>query len=567
MNDLIKSYLGGGEGKQVYEWNPPESFKDKTPQEYSRHLAVFIKKYQWLTSARTIDFFIDDLWQLVPEDWRDDLLELTDEESIQFTTGNVIKENWNESLKEFINDAKRLWMPRDVLREDKDWNVKDFSLPSLKLKMNAKKLHEILRMSELLDDCIKSIQPSQVVDIGSGEGYLTQVLSHQFNQSITAVDCSQSFIQGAIKRQNVIENELVGRLIQEKNKTSKVSKQTNQINQINQNNNNVNLNQMDKEKKEDGKEKDGIPKKIKKKLTKEEQDLIVEQKRKERLEKRQEIMNEIGVSGPQMCVATLRPEMTTEEFLEILTRHDQSKDYSNTMLVGLHTCGSLASTMITNYVRCDNISSIVDVGCCYYRVTQHPYQYMSKQCGDLGVVMGAADLKLSCESSERSYSISQNGLDEYRYSMDVHFYRVIFETLLGKNHNYTIRSIPRNHSQNFQSYSLYALKRINNQSKQEEEKEKEDTTSTTSTTNIVPPSIEELNDTYERFKKDKNKISILLLLRGLLAPVLEAFIVIDRWLYLEETKQQSTRPMSSYIIPIFHESLSPRNLVLLSIKQ
>eukprot|EP01133_Synstelium_polycarpum_P015953 gene15953-18967_t len=143
-------------------WNAPDAFRDSTPLDYAQQLSLFIQNYEWLYQQRTIDFFIDRGWELVPEEWRQPLLEMSDQESIKFTTGSILKEEWPTSLKSFIQEANRLWMPKRVRRLEEAWTLKEFTLPSLKLKMSEKKVHEILRMSELVNDCATVLKPTEI---------------------------------------------------------------------------------------------------------------------------------------------------------------------------------------------------------------------------------------------------------------------------------------------------------------------------------------------------------------------------------------------------------------------
>eukprot|EP01133_Synstelium_polycarpum_P015954 gene15954-18968_t len=178
---------------------------------------------------------------------------------------------------------------------------------------------------------------------------------------------------------------------------------------------------------------------------------------------------------------------------------------------------------------------------------------MSTRGQSLGVNLGPAALKLSCEAADSSYHITVNGLEEFKYSMKVHFYRVVFETalyrLLGhKQHGFTIRCISRANAKTFETYTTSALARMARQT----------------TPHGVIPTAADLAAAYVECEPHHPKISILLLLRGLIAPVLESLIILDRWLYLDESPQ--SLGIKSSIVPIFNETLSPRNYAIVSHK-
>lgn len=73
--------------------------------------------------------------------------------------------------------------------------------------------------------------------------------------------------------------------------------------------------------------------------------------------------------------------------------------------------------------------------------------------------------------------------------------------------------------------------------------------------------LSDLLQTYPILEPQYQKVCVLLLLRALLAPVVESFILLDRWLYL---KEQQTIP---FLIPLFDEGLSPRNVAVVAFKK
>ncbi|KAF2077858.1 hypothetical protein CYY_000820 [Polysphondylium violaceum] len=515
IDQIIIDYIGSDNFK--CKWNPPNLYRDRTAQQYATDLADFIKKYSFLFQIRSLDFFVLDVWsKLIPEEWRDPLLSMTDTDAMQFHKGTVVLDTFPQSLKEFIHQAVSLWMPTGVHRADESqWSLHSFSLETLFIGMSEKKIHEIKRMAEIVHSVAQVLQPTEMLDIGSGEGYLTQVLSHQFKYSISAVDCSHSFIQGAMKRQSLIEDQRISKELKEKNidKTTITNTTTT---------NNITANQR--------KELKSNEKKV--------------------------LMKELNITSPNMCVATIHPDMKGDDFIDLLNNNNSSKNYESMMLLGLHTCGNLPATMIQNFIGCNHIDSIIDVGCCYYKVDGN-HVFLSEHCKSLDLVLGPAPLKLSCEATEKS----QADQESFEYSNRVHFYRVILETWLKKqvfnnrNHDFTIRNLSKTHCATFESYAKASIARINRLQQQQD-------------SNAVHPDI--TLDSLMEFYKENNfntderqkQVSIFLLLRGLLSPVIESLIVLDRWLYLN----QFSTTCNSFITPIFDKNLSPRNFIIISYK-
>ncbi|KAJ7400465.1 methyltransferase-like protein 25 isoform X1 [Pitangus sulphuratus] len=66
--------------------------------------------------------------------------------------------------------------------------------------MNNKKSHEVQVMSELVDSIANYCGIKQVIDIGSGKGYLSSFLSMQYNLKVYGIDSSNSNTNGAHER-------------------------------------------------------------------------------------------------------------------------------------------------------------------------------------------------------------------------------------------------------------------------------------------------------------------------------------------------------------------------------
>ncbi|KAN0035927.1 hypothetical protein ACTA71_005221 [Dictyostelium dimigraforme] len=568
--ELLKKYIGEENFKSGCI--RPSKYKDSI--QYADDLIEFINKYSFLYENRSLDFFRNNIWErLIPEDWKQPLLEMTDEECVEFHCGTIIKDEWPIELKSFINDAVNLWIPKNVYLPDDQWILqdtkKDFGLDSLFLGMSGKKIHEILRMSEFVNMIAKQLKPNEIVDIGAGEAYLTQILNHQFNHSMTAIDCSESFIEGAIKRQTLIENQRIKKELKQQKENENEKDNLNKITStitttrsttatINNNNNNN-------------------------KLSNNNETILNEIKKVKEIEKK-EIMNKLNVKSTNMCVTTISTDMKNDDFLDILNGNDSRKNYESIMLIGLHTCGILPPTMIKNYLQCSNIDSIIDVGCCYYKIDiDSNHQFMSDHCIGKNLKLGPAPLKLSCEASDSS----QKDLESFKYSGRIHYYRVILEDWILnemnnnnnnnnngnsdnnnnnggksnndsdnkiKSHDFTIRNISKNQCKDYKSYYNAALIRMKRQ--QKEQLIHQDFK--------FPETCQPIISYFEKQNQiqQEKKISVFLLLRSLLAPVLESIIVLDRFLYLD----QFSSTTQSFIIPIFNKLISPRNLIILSFK-
>lgn len=55
-------------------------------------------------------------------------------------------------------------------------------------------------------------------------------------------------------------------------------------------------------------------------------------------------------------------------------------------------------------------------------------------------------------------------------------------------------------------------------------------------------------------------------LRGLLAPIIESIILVDRWLYLNDSIKEHSGGGGAWMYPLFDLSASPRNVVYVASK-
>ena len=67
----------------------------------------------------------------------------------------------------------------------------------------------------------------------------------------------------------------------------------------------------------------------------------------------------------------------------------------------------------------------------------------------------------------------------------------------------------------------------------------------------------------ERYRERKKDLSVTWSLMAFSASVVEAAIVVDRWLWLKEQEQVE----QAWVEPVFEYGISPRNLVVVGVKK
>eukprot|EP01107_Rhizomastix_libera_P000651 TRINITY_DN11270_c0_g1_i3.p1 TRINITY_DN11270_c0_g1~~TRINITY_DN11270_c0_g1_i3.p1 ORF type:complete len:517 (-),score=132.98 TRINITY_DN11270_c0_g1_i3:54-1604(-) len=95
------------------------------------------------------------------------------------------------------------------------------------------------------------------------------------------------------------------------------------------------------------------------------------QKRTDQLKEKMKHVNGEIVDKTEVISAMVPVDVTDEQFMELIRNH-VPKGEVRIVLVGLHTCGNLASAMLNLFFTVDAIKSIVSVGCCYHMITEDP---------------------------------------------------------------------------------------------------------------------------------------------------------------------------------------------------
>jgi len=107
------------------------------------------------------------------------------------------------------------------------------------------------------------------------------------------------------------------------------------------------------------------------------------------------------------------------------------------ILAGLHACGDLSVNMLRVFVSCEQVKALVSVGCCYNLLSEDSYEDtntcpgfpMSKAAKLSELVLGKSIRDLACQSAERWRSLT---MDIALQNFDVHAFRAAFQMVLEK---------------------------------------------------------------------------------------------------------------------------------------
>ncbi|KAK9454560.1 methyltransferase domain-containing protein [Dipodascopsis uninucleata] len=105
------------------------------------------------------------------------------------------EDNIPASLVEFLDKIKSFAMHRKPDNENKTSISLEKS--ALSLGMSPKKLHECAYLSEAVAKVCNKINSTNIIDLGSGKGYLSRTLAYEYGFSVVAIENVESRKEGA----------------------------------------------------------------------------------------------------------------------------------------------------------------------------------------------------------------------------------------------------------------------------------------------------------------------------------------------------------------------------------
>ncbi|NXT28987.1 MET25 protein, partial [Syrrhaptes paradoxus] len=280
--------------------------------------------------------------------------------------------------------------------------------------MNKKKSHEVQVMSELVDNIANYCGIKQVIDIGSGKGYLSSFLSMQYNLKVYGIDSSNTNTNGAHERNRKLKKHW--RAYQSRGRSNLESQRLEKANDrpgeseipckaIAEEplNSDSNLQSQDQVTIQDLVPSCGFTERATSEISKQsEVDLVActesdESKLSEEVPDIQDVLpaDAVEVFSSSQCncgelceeekvqtrIASLKAKVnkssesnlyfpltsciTAEtELSDIIT------DLEDCMMVGLHTCGDLAANTLRIFTAKPEIKAVCSVGCCYHLLSE-----------------------------------------------------------------------------------------------------------------------------------------------------------------------------------------------------
>ncbi|KAI9254277.1 methyltransferase domain-containing protein [Sporodiniella umbellata] len=259
-----------------------------------------------------------------------------------------------------------------------------------------------------------------------------------------------------------------------------------------------------------------------------------------------------GLKASDLQLFHVNERVTPENASSLLSRWRGAQD-ERWLLCGLHTCGDLASMILRLFVSSPEMTSLVNVGCCYHFLSEQTAQAgfpMSETLQKTGLVIGHTSRMLSSQVPERWVERAE----DTAVALEHHFFRALLQHIMVQKGLAVPGKAPvigrLNKKKDFTSFYVYvqaALARLG----------------------LLPETItqKEAEAHYTRYQSNRTdqKIAYVWSLRAILAPVFESIMLVDRWLYLNDVIPDSpTKKVCLW--PLFDPMASPRNMVVMATK-
>ncbi|XP_056372285.1 probable methyltransferase-like protein 25 isoform X2 [Oenanthe melanoleuca] len=449
--------------------------------------------------------------------------------------------------------------------------------------MNNKKSHEVQMMSELVDSIANYCGIKQVIDIGSGKGYLSSFLSMQYNLKVYGIDSSSSNTNGAHERNRKLKKHW--RAYQSRGKENLKSQRSEKANdrpvesEINCKKNNEELlsNANSLPNQDQVIIQDLVPScsftemATLKTNTEAKADLMTgTQSHETKLS--DEVLAVLNVlpadavedfSSSHSCVELCEEEKVQRKMTSLQTKARKSSesnlyfpltscitaetelkdiitDLEDCMMVGLHTCGDLAANTLRIFTAKPEIKAVCSVGCCYHLLSE---QFENQEeCHDQ--VWG---FPMCQYLKDKGWCCGRNArMSACLLPTESLFYRAVLQVIIEEIYGVTKsdRHVGKTFSKSssFVDYVRRSLKKL----------ELDDSKLLDSC----------IMDYYEKYKHRMNELEAFNMLKVVLAPCIEVLILLDRLCYLKEQENIAW----SGLVKLFDPVKSPRCYAVIALK-
>ncbi|XP_012297508.2 probable methyltransferase-like protein 25 isoform X1 [Aotus nancymaae] len=451
--------------------------------------------------------------------------------------------------------------------------------------MNMKKSHEVQAMSELISSIADYYGLKQVIDLGSGKGYLSSFLSLKYGLKVYGIDSSNTNTHGAEERNRKLKKHWKLCHAQSRLDVSelalKMSKERKEQNAIKNkadieevfNNSLTNQEKMSTS--------DFLPDfsgSVISNIRNQMETLHSQPHQEENLcfENVFPLMDLLPINAIEPTSSQQKPNRETSEvnkerrkmtsksresniYLPLTSfitadseLHDIIEDLEDCLMVGLHTCGDLAPNTLRIFTSNSEIKGVCSVGCCYHLLSEE-FENQHKECTQekWGFPMcrylkeerwccGRNARMSACLALER-VAVGQ-GLPTESL-----FYRAVLQDIIKDCYGITKcdQHVGKIYSKcsSFLDYVRRSLRKLG----LDETK--------------LPEKI--IMNYYEKYKPRMNELEAFNMLKVVLAPCIETLILLDRLCYLKEQEDIAW----SALVKLFDPVKSPRCYAVIALKK
>nr|CAB3466477.1 unnamed protein product [Digitaria exilis] len=324
-------------------------------REWMEALAAFLGRYRPLLEAHVVNFFKDRMWELVDAEWMECLRREPVESLLRLPSG-CVKEHWPATLREFVLTARSLVVPRE--QKALQSLVPDIHVALigtvLAQGMNSKKKHEIENLAAVVHAIAKSCGAKTVVDVGSGQGYLAQALSFEYQLPVVAIDASSHHASVTIARAERIKKHYAAKCVEKQLLT--------------------------------------VPRTV-----------------------TCHVLSSDTLAAVTLDACKDDHGEYVREIKACTKKSPQIQEPTQSspplILAGLHACGDLSVNMLRVFVSCEQVKALVSVGCCYNLLSEDSYEDtnachgfpMSKAAKLSELVLGKSIRDLACQVLEKYF--------------------------------------------------------------------------------------------------------------------------------------------------------------------
>nr|XP_019703475.1 protein RRNAD1 isoform X2 [Elaeis guineensis] len=300
-------------------------------------IAVFLEPLKPLLDAHVVNFFKDRLWEMVDEQWMECLRKESVENLLKLPSG-FVQNYWPHSLQEFILTLRSLVFPREPkLSHLFLCNLQVASLGTVLTQgMSLKKKHEVEILAAVIRKVASGSGAETIVDVGSGQGYLAQALSFEYQLSVTAIDASMHHATVTNARAETIKKHYAAKIAQSQHLK--------------------------------------VPRTVTCHVLS--SDILTALSTVSLHEDNVEQSTDTGNSLENAVLENSKSHIGQASYL-----YNNRNIRLPLVLAGLHACGDLSVNMLRTFVDCKQVIALVGVGCCYNLLSEDQAEKTHTSCG------------------------------------------------------------------------------------------------------------------------------------------------------------------------------------------